>query len=125
MYSIVTDSAKKLVTIKIVGMLTIEQVRALYAEEHEAIRRMGCRLGDHLALVDLTECNLQLQDVAAAFQKEMNGSAKAKRLALYTGSSLSRMQLRRITTRDDAQIFATREEALAWLLDREELQRVA
>ena len=125
MYSIASDSGRKLVTIKIIGMLTPEQVKTLYAEEHEAIRRMGCRLGEHYALVDLTECNLQLQDVATAFQKEMNGSARAKRLALYTGSSLSRMQVRRITKREDAQIFATREEAIAWLFGGDEVRQVA
>ncbi len=125
LYTITTDSDRKLVTIKITGLISTREVEQLYREEHAAIRRMGCWLGDHYALVDLTECKLQLQDVAAAFQQQMSSSAKAKRLALFTGSSLSRMQVRRITQRDNAQIFATQEEAENWLFNADDLSAAA
>ena len=115
-YSITTVPHRKLVVMKIVGMLTREQVEQLYREEHAAIAAMGCRLGEQICLVDLTDCKLQVQDVAAAF-KEKQGDARimARRLALYTGSSLARMQARRITDRANAELFETREQAEAWL----------
>ncbi|PAX06700.1 hypothetical protein [Sphingomonas lenta] len=115
MYTITADPGRKLITIALQGMLTPEQVAALYRDEHLAIQRMGCRVGEHLALVDLTGCPLQIQDVASAFQRAMDGPGKARRLALFTGSSLARMQIRRIMRRSDAALFETRAEAEAWL----------
>ncbi|PCD03905.1 hypothetical protein COC42_06140 [Sphingomonas spermidinifaciens] len=116
MYSITTEPARKLVRLKLMGMLSREQVAALYHEEHLAIRAMHCRPGDHLCIVDLTECPLQLQDVANAFQLGIKSDAKAKRLAMFTGQALGRMQARRIAReRDEVMIFERREEAEAWL----------
>jgi hypothetical protein len=117
MFSVSTDPARKLVRLKISAMLTAEQVAELYRREHMAILGMGCRLGDQLCIVDLTDCPLQLQDVVGAFQREIKSGAKARRLAMFTGNALARMQARRIMQRDDAAIFETREEAEAWLFD--------
>jgi len=117
MYAISTDPKRRLVTIKIIGLVTAHEVADLYRDEYAAIAQMGCQLGEHYALVDLTECTLQLQDVVAAFQKQMHSPGKAKRLALFTGNSVARMQVRRITQRDHAQLFASRGEAEAWLFD--------
>lgn len=125
MYSIQSDARRRLVTIKIVGLLTSEEVAQLYHEEHRLILEMGCRVGEHLALVDLTECKIQLQDVAAAFQKQITSSGRAKRLAMFTGSSLARMQARRLMQRADADLFSTREEAEAWLFQDEGVGRAA
>ena len=115
MYILTTDPVRKLITIRIVGMITAEQVEQLYRDEYGAIDAMACRLGDHLALVDLTECGLQLQDVVGAFERQIGSARKARRLAIFTGGSVSRMQARRIMRRDDAALFATRAEAEAWL----------
>ena len=120
MYTVTADPGRKLVTIALRGMLSNEEVAALYREEYDAIRAMGCRLGEHLALVDLTECKLQLQEVATAFQARMEGRGRARRLALVTGSSLAAMQARRITKRAGARVFPTRAEAESWLFAPED-----
>jgi hypothetical protein len=102
--------------LKLNGMLTREQVDQLYAEEHRAIVAMGCRPGDHICIVDLTECPLQVQEVAQAFQSQIKAPAKARRLAMYTGNALGRMQARRIAReREAVAIFEQREEAEEWL----------
>lgn len=116
MYKITTEPRRKLVRLKLAGMLTREQVARLYREEHLAILAMGCRPGDHLCIVDLTACPLQIQEVAQAFQSEIKSSGKARRLAMYVGEALGRMQARRIAReRDDVAIFERRDEAEAWL----------
>jgi transposase len=116
MFEITTEPHRKLVRLKLNAMLTRAQVLELYRQEHTAIVAMGCALGDHLCIVDLTACPLQLQEVAQAFQSEIGSSAKAKRLAMFTGNALARMQARRIAReRDDVAIFEHREEAEAWL----------
>jgi hypothetical protein len=96
-------------------MLTSDQVVELYRQEHRAIDAMGCRIGDHLCIVDLTECPLQLQDVVAAFQREIQARPQARRLAVFTGQALARMQARRILRRPDVAIFETESEARNWL----------
>ena len=115
MFSITTDPHRKLVRVTITGMLTTDDVRELYRQERQAVLGMACRLGDHLALADLTGCALQLQDVAAAFQREMHSIARARRLALVVGGSVVKMQVRRILRRADAALFATVDGAEQWL----------
>ena len=115
MFTISTEPHRQLVRIKVTGMLTLEQVADFYRAEHEAIRAMGCPLGQQIAIVDVSECPLQLQQIVEAFQKSMESPARAKRLAMVTGGSLSRMQARRILKRDNAALFETVAEAEAWL----------
>lgn len=116
MFTITTDPRRKLVRLSLQAMITREQVKDLYQQEHEAIEAMGCRLGEHLCIVDLTACPLQIQDVTRAFESEIKSTGKARRLAMYTGEALARMQARRIArARDDVAIFETRAEAEAWL----------
>lgn len=120
MYEITTEPHRKLVRLKLTGMLTPEQVTQLYREEHRAIKDMGCQIGEHLCIVDLTSCPLQVQEVAQAFKSEIGSAAKARRLAIYTGNALGRMQARRIAReRDDVALFELREEAEAWLFTNE------
>lgn len=116
MFEISTEPRRKLVRLTLKAMLTPEQVKELYRQEHEAIEAMGCRLGEHLCIVDLTSCPLQVQEVTKAFESEIAAAGKARRLAMYTGEALARMQARRIArARDDVAIFESREEAEFWL----------
>lgn len=118
MYEITTEPHRKLVDLKLIGKLTREQVAQLYRDEHRAILEMGCRPGDHLCIVDLTACSLQLQEVAQAFQSEIKSHGGARRLAIFTGAALARMQARRIAReRADVAISETRHEVEAWLFD--------
>jgi hypothetical protein len=117
MYSIATDPAHRFVRITISGMLTVDQVAELYHDEHQAIRAMGCPLGLQVVLVDLRDCPLQLQEVVELFRGGIGGPHSARRIALVTGGSLSRMQARRIIGRDNAALFKTVAEAEAWLFE--------
>lgn len=120
MYQLTTDPARKLVLLKLYGMLTIDEVAAMYADEYKAIRAMGCRLGQQFVLADLTECNIQMQDVSAALQSLVQEKGTAKRVAMFTGSSLAKMQARRIAVTQHAAVFATQEDALVWLFEADE-----
>jgi hypothetical protein len=115
MFEITTEPERKLVRLKISGMLTLNDVAELYRQEHEAIRGMGCPVGQHVVIVDVTDCPLQLQTIVSAFQESMNSPGKARRLAMVIGSSLGRIQARRILTREDAALFNCAADAEAWL----------
>jgi len=115
MFTIDTQSEHKLVRIKLSGMLTLEEVQELYRQEHDAIRRMGCVLGEQIVLVDITECPVQMQPIVSAFQATMDRPDRAWRLAMVTGSSLSRIQARRVAKREHVVMFDTPAQAEEWL----------
>lgn len=119
MYKLTVDPKRKLVLLKLVGMLSAQEVAAMYAEEYVAIRAMGCQHGDHLVLADLTECNIQTRTVSEALQSIVQKKGSAKRVAMFMGSSLAKMQARRIATSQNARVFEHRAEALDWLLQSE------
>lgn len=116
MFEITTDPSRKLVRLTLKAMLTKEQVADLYRQEHHAIRAMGCALGEHICIVDLTACPLQVKEVAEAFRHNIGSPHQARRLAMYTGQALARMQAKRVAReRSDVAIFERREDAEAWL----------
>ncbi len=115
MITIETQREHKLVRIKLSGMLTLEEVEEFYRQEHDAIRRMGCALGEQIVLVDMTECPIQMQQIVSAFQNTMDRPDRAWRLAMVTGGSLSRMQARRVAKREHVAMFDTTAEAEEWL----------
>lgn len=116
MFEITTESSKRLVRLKLSGMLSEADVVELYRQEHAAILAMGCRLGEHLLLIDSTDNLLQTQSVIEAFKQQMAKPSRAKRIAVVTGQSLSRMQARRLLTEQPGRTFETMAEAEAWLL---------
>lgn len=117
MYILSVDRKHKMVLLKLVGMLTADEVQQMYAEEYQAVRAMGCRLGDHVVLADLTECSIQMQVVSSALQQVVQEKGKAKRVAMYTGSSLAKMQASRIAMTQNAAVFQNKADALAWLME--------
>jgi hypothetical protein len=125
MYTIATEPQHRLVRITISGLLTVDCVAALYREEHEAIRAMGCPLGQQIVLVDITKCPLQFQEVVENFREGIGSEKSARRIAFVTGPSAARMQARRIIEREDVQLFETRPEAERWLLRASEARRAA
>jgi hypothetical protein len=115
MFKITTEPKRWLVRLKFSGHLTLAEVSEFYRQQEAAIRTMGCPLGLHVVLIDATECPLQLQEIVGAFQGAMASPRRAKRVAMVTGGSLSRMQARRLLQRDEVAKFATVDEAEEWL----------
>lgn len=126
MYTFQADYTRKLIRAQLEGFLSVEEVAAFGADIQAAAVAMGCQSGEHLLYVDTSQCALQAQDVVSAFQALIgNVPLKAKRLAVITGSSLSRMQTRRILVRDHAMLFDCGEDAEHWLLIGEERNKAA
>jgi hypothetical protein len=124
MFTIETQPEHKLVRVKLSGMLTLEEVEEFYRQEHDAILRMGCALGEQIVLVDMTECPIQMQQIVSAFQNTMDRPDRAWRLAMVTGGSLSRIQARRVAQREYVAMFDTTAEAEAWLFAEAEQREV-
>ena len=117
-YEVTIEPRRKLLRVTLGGFFTVADVAALEAEKRAALVRLGCERNQHFTLVDVTACKLQPQDVVAAFKVAISDPRyMARRLAFVTGSSLARMQVRRMLTRDDANIFDTCQKAEAWLFE--------
>lgn len=82
---------------------------------------MGLKSGEFYLLIDTSMAIIQAQDVVLAFQALVTDSRyKAKRIAVARRSSLTRIQTERILKlRENAAVFATLDEAEAWLFSDE------
>ncbi|MGK2909618.1 MAG: hypothetical protein ACSLE1_07435 [Sphingobium sp.] len=126
MYSISTEPKHKVIRAHLSGFFSIQEVAKFGDDVQAAARSMGCRSGEHLLYVDTSGCALQAQDVVLAFQSLIqNAPLKSSRIAIVTGSSLCRMQTRRILVRDKAIMFETGQDAEKWLLSGEDSQQAA
>jgi hypothetical protein len=117
-YAITIEPERKLLRIVMSGFFAFENAAQLEIDRHAALVRLGCARNQHVTLVDVTACKLQPQDVVLAFQVALaNPRYMSRRIALVTGNSGVRMQVRRVTTPSHANFFETTEAAEAWLFE--------
>ncbi|HYZ47835.1 MAG TPA: hypothetical protein VE567_02965 [Sphingomonas sp.] len=107
------------------GFFDPETFQRFARDREAAFAKLTCAPNAHLTLVDVTQCQLQSQEVAAAFQKLMSDPhTRSRRIAFVFGASPTRLQVRRIAAhRDDVGLFNEETSAMAWL--REPEARVA
>ncbi len=116
-FEFLPDADRGVVEIKMSGFFSKEVVPSLASGMAEALEQLRCGPNFHMTLIDVTACKIQSQEIVLEFQKLVaNPSLRSRRLAFITGSSLIKMQLRRIIHDDSyARIFGDRNSALAWL----------
>ena len=114
MFKIRIDPVSRFVSIEMSGFMARAEASAYVAQiEAEFVAKIGAR--PYTMLIDTRDAPLQSQEVIETFRAHIGHFPKAQRIALVTGGSLARIQLRRVLARDYAQFFDTPEEALAWL----------
>lgn len=120
MYKIATHPHLRLVELEMQGFFALEEVERLYEDEQRAARTLP-QPGGHVLLVDLSALKLQAQEVVARFQVLLQEAPRpARRIALVTGHSVSRMQARRIADAVRLRLFETRDDARLWLLQTDD-----
>ncbi|WBO22353.1 hypothetical protein [Sphingomonas abietis] len=117
MFNFTIDPHRKLIRTTFSGFLTADEVMEWSRQEQAAVVAMGCGSGGFLLLVDSSGCAIQTQEVIGLFQQLVATSEyKARRIAIMRGSSLTRMQTRRIAgDKDYIGHFETITEAEEWL----------
>jgi len=115
MYRITARPESNLIEIELGGLMTTDEVAAYIAELRRAFAAGRFRAG-YLILIDVDACTIQSQEMIAAMREHMGTMPKARRIAMVTGSSLARMQVRRLMTQSYARIFENGEAAREWLL---------
>jgi|UniRef100_UPI0035C96994 hypothetical protein len=110
------DPVRKLLTLTLTGFFDVSQVAQIHAEIVGGIATLGCAPNRHLTLVDVSASKLQAQDSVAAFGAIIvDPRIMSRKLAMVVGSSLARMQVRRILLRADAECFDSVAAARLWL----------
>ena len=108
-----------MVIAELAGFLSLPEVHKFAAEAEVGIRRAAAKEGGYMILLDVSACAIQSRDVVEAFQQHVVQLPKARRCAVVTGSSLIRMQIRRIINNPSIQMFDNDLSAKAWLLVRD------
>jgi hypothetical protein len=118
MISVTADTDRNLVIAKVVGFLSAGDIADYLRQKADAVARLGQGAGEYLLLFDTSEAVIQSQDIVSAFQDLVaTDPLRARRIAVAFDGSLTRRQAERVLeTRDTASVFATRQEAEAWLL---------
>ncbi len=114
MYRIEVDSQSAVINVTLTGMMTLPEVAAYIAEVRRAC--VAHRLRDYAMVIDVRECPIQQQDTIRAMGEHMASMPKARALAIVTGRSLAKMQIRRLFTQSYARIVETLEQGQAWVV---------
>ncbi len=117
-FSIAVDPTRDLLRITMGGFFSEADIGAFRFALETKMEALTCDANDHLTLCDVSAMSIQAQEIVAAFSKVVgHPTFRSKRLAFVTGSSLARMQTRRLTSRAGVEFFNDRSAAEAWLLD--------
>lgn len=118
MYRINVDDSRSLVEITLGGMMPLDEVAEYIGE----LRRqfVAHHLRQYVMVIDVTDMPIQAQDTIRAMGEHMVNMPKATAIAVVTGKSLARMQIRRLFKQPYARITATVAEARAWVLNGRE-----
>jgi hypothetical protein len=110
------EQPDNLVRIEMGGFFGQDDIQALRRTLEEKLLALTCAPNAHLTLADVRAMKIQTQDVVASFSTVVGDPKfRSKRLAFVTGSSLARLQTRRLTDRPGVAFFTEVEAAEAWL----------
>ena len=114
MFNIEIDKSNNLVEATLAGMMPIEEAAAYAAE----LKRQFIlnKLRSYVMVIDVSDCPIQSQDLIQSMGQHIASMPKARALAIVTGSSLARMQVRRLFKQPYARITANIAEGRAWVL---------
>jgi hypothetical protein len=119
MYEIETNHPKRLIYLRMGGVLSVEESHAIAAAKEAAVESLGPPYV-HSTLVDVTDLRLQTQEVFGIFTNFVaNTKHKSRKIAIVAGEGTARMQFRRVAERaplrQDMRFFTDEDEARDWL----------
>ncbi|WP_137899360.1 STAS/SEC14 domain-containing protein [Sphingomonas sp. 2SG] len=115
MYAITFRHDLNLLDICWTGLFDEAGVDAYADELLRRFREAGFRIGYRLRM-DMSGCSVQPVEAAAAINRRLGNFPRASRIAIVTGSAITRLQVKRFMTQPYLRIFAAAGEALDWLV---------
>jgi len=111
------DAERDLVRTRLAGFLTSDDAQNYRRMRNDAQRRLRCKPGEQIGLIDLTALDIQSQEVVAAFRQILAGSPYvARKIAVVVPPSLVRTQLLRAAGTRIGRLFTDAAAAETWLL---------
>ncbi|RZL17640.1 MAG: hypothetical protein EOP64_13525 [Sphingomonas sp.] len=115
-FSIEIEPERCLIHIIMGGFFGNEDMSEFRNDLTEKLYRLGCSPNDHLTLCDVSAMKIQTQDMVGVFSNVVGDPVfRSRKLAFVTGSTLARMQTRRLTNREGVAYFTDADEARKWL----------
>ena len=116
-FSIAVEPHLNMMRIDMGGFFAETDIGAFRFALETKMEALTCGPNQHLTLCDVSAMKIQAQDIVGAFSKVVgHPKFQSKRLAFVTGSSLARMQARRLTSREGVAYFTECDAAKDWLL---------
>jgi len=120
-HRISVDTGRKLVEVRLSGMLTPEDVAWIGEEVRAAVRSLGDAVGKHLTLYDASDVPVVPPATIALLQQTWaNPEVRAlwaQKVAFVVGTALGKMQVNRLREgMDHISVFEDRKAAMEWLL---------
>lgn len=122
MFEVEIDYAARIISVRMSGVLSIDQAHACARAKEAAVHDLGLPYDAHSTLVDVRGLRLQTQEVFAIFTNFVATTKhKSRKIAVVAGEGTARMQFRRVAERaplrDDLRFFTLVDEACDWLAD--------
>jgi hypothetical protein len=116
-YQITTDVRRNLLRFELSGFFDHAVINRFLVDRAAAFAKLRCGPNQHLTLCDVSGCMIQSQEVFAGFRALFTQQeTRSRRMAFVVGSSLARLQIRRLVEgRSDIGWFDTEAPAEAWL----------
>lgn len=114
MYKIVVDRTHALIRLNMHGMLTRTDADQLVADLIAQIT--AARLPGYALIIDVSRCPVQAQDMIAAMGDHLTKMKNGRALAIVTGTTLVRLQVRRIFNQPFTRFATSYDDALAWVV---------
>jgi hypothetical protein len=121
-HSINVDLDRKLVDLRIGGLISAEDAAWIGEELRAAIRALGADIGKHVTLYDASGVQVVPQETVELLKYTLDNPAVralwARKIAFVVSTTLARMQAQRLReVRPDLGIFDDRESAIDWLME--------
>ena len=121
-HSIEVDLERKMVDLRIGGLISPEDAAWIGEELRAAIRALGPDVGRHVTLYDASGVQVVPQDTVELIKNTLDNAAVralwARKIAFVVSTALARMQVQRLReVRADIGVFDDRDSAIAWLME--------
>ena len=121
MYRIEVEGGSRLVTVDVSGFWCLETISAFASDFDAAVRGMG-GVGSHMVVLGFDDADVASGPVIEELRRMIaSAPTRARRIAFHASSALKRIQVGRIAqAREEARVFPTRDEAVAWACSTED-----
>lgn len=121
-HSIQVDLDRKLVDLRIGGLVSPEDAAWIGEELRAAIRALGEDVGKHVTLYDASGVHVVPQDTVELIKNTLDNPAVralwARKIAFVVSTALAKLQVQRLReVRADIGVFEDRDAAIAWLME--------